>query len=136
MILIKMIVLKILNENRKEKKMKLTLDIIAKVYLENLKKDKEYDPIWWRCPEFIKQTESYSLWDFPEDNSQYLCTNEREIILKISPNDGYAKYEFPIDIIVNLNKYYKDELDELGYKIYAKGIIPIVERINKDEKDV
>ena len=38
--------------------------------------------------------------------------------------------------MVNLNKYYKYELDKLGYEIYAKGFIPIVERVNKDEKDV
>ena len=42
--------------------------------------------------------------------------------MKIYPNDGFAEYKFPLDIAIDLNKYYEKELRILGYKINIKEL--------------
>ncbi|MBQ3423231.1 MAG: hypothetical protein IJH34_16595 [Romboutsia sp.] len=104
--------------------MSLTLDIISEVYLQDNKNDPNYNPIWWNSPKQLKDDfYDYVLWDFPEGGCQYLCKKEnREIIMKIYPNDGFAEYKFPLDIAIDLNKYYEKELRILGYKINIKEL--------------
>ena len=117
--------------------MKLTLDIISEIYLQNNKSNPDYNLIWWICPRQLKDDfYDYTLWDFPEGGCQYLCKKEdREIVMKIIPNDGFAEYKFPIDIAMALNKYYEKELKALGYKIEFKELRVYVTKENKNEEN-